>query len=70
MFKRSVQVSIVVTHLILLAWIVYILAYGGALSMNALILHFTGIGLLGVFSIIGTAKIEMFFFRKSVRKKK
>ncbi len=69
MFKKFIQLLILLIHFSLLAWILYILFYGGRISMDKMIYHFIGIGILGVFSIIGTAKIEMAFFTKEQKKR-
>ena len=49
------QTIIVVLHLVLLAWMIFVLYRGGQLTMKQMIMHFTGMALYGAFLIRGTA---------------
>jgi len=45
--KRSIQLIILIAHLILLQWILYTLYEGGVLPLTTVMLHFLGISVYG-----------------------
>jgi apolipoprotein N-acyltransferase len=46
-----VEFIILVAHLLLLRWIVYVLSKGGALPIEIVIMHFTGLAVTGALLI-------------------
>lgn len=52
---RLQQLLILVAHLVLLKWILYVLNNGGLMQMQAVLLHFFGMSLYGAMLIRGTA---------------
>lgn len=49
--RRMVEFVILVAHLLLLKWILYILSEGGALPVELVIAHFVGLGMAGALLI-------------------
>ena len=49
--RRMVEFVILVAHLLLLKWIVYILSEGGALPVELVIAHFVGLAMAGALLI-------------------
>jgi hypothetical protein len=52
---RLQQLFILLAHLLLLKWMFFTLSESGVLSMEKVLLHFTGMGLYGAALIRGTA---------------
>ncbi|MBP9674154.1 MAG: hypothetical protein KBD63_03590 [Bacteriovoracaceae bacterium] len=50
---------ILIAHLLLLKWILYVLSEGGRLSLKTNLLHFTGMALFGAILIRGTSYLSM-----------
>ncbi len=46
-YYRFEQVLIIALHLILLKWMFYVLSEGGAMKVEAMILHFAGMAVYG-----------------------
>lgn len=57
--------AIVVLHLILLKWILFVLGEGAVLTVQEMIMHFTGIGIYGALLIRGCAWIAQKRYEKS-----
>ena len=53
---RLQQFLILVLHLVLLYWIIYVLQNTGRMQMTEVILHFLGMSALGAALIYGTAQ--------------
>jgi apolipoprotein N-acyltransferase len=49
--KRLVELIILVIHLLLLKWILYVLFEGGALPIEIVIMHFMGLAVTGALLI-------------------
>jgi apolipoprotein N-acyltransferase len=49
--QRSMQLLILVAHLVLLQWILYTLYEGGVLPFKTLLFHFAGISIYGALLI-------------------
>lgn len=49
--KRLVELIILVVHLLLLRWIIYVLSEGGALPIEIVIMHFMGLAMSGALLI-------------------
>lgn len=49
--KRLVELIILVVHLALLKWILYVLSEGGALPIELVIMHFMGLAVSGALLI-------------------
>lgn len=69
-FYRFQQLIILLAHLALLAWILYTLSEAGAMSTEAVLLHFTGMSIFGAVLIRGTAAWARHHYVKSVKKKR
>jgi hypothetical protein len=48
----------------------YLLSFGGGFVMSEILLHFTGIGILGFLLIRGTSYIEFRRFKNEQRRRK
>ena len=49
--KRMVELIILITHLLLLRWIVYVLSEGGVLPIEIVVAHFMGLAVSGALLI-------------------
>jgi apolipoprotein N-acyltransferase len=49
--RRLVEFGILVAHLVLLKWILYVLGEGGVMPIEALVAHFAGIAIAGALLI-------------------
>jgi|GEM_PF-4041859 len=67
--KQLTKVFITVIHLILLAWILYVLSYGGGMRLKEVAFHFLGFSTLAFLIIRGTSYIEMKAFRKEMKRR-
>jgi len=56
---RLEQVLILVAHLALLKWILYVLYEGGTMSPTEILIHFVGMGAFGAALIRGTAYLGL-----------
>ena len=65
MIYRLQQFLILIVHLLLLGWIMYLLQDGGSMSLKMVTLHFSGITLLGAGLIFGTAQWAKYHHRKN-----
>lgn len=59
---------ILLAHLSMLVWLVWVIKNGGNFLMNEVALHFLGLSLMGFLLIRGTSAIEMKWFKDSKRK--
>lgn len=66
---KIIKFFILVAHLSMLVWLVWLLKVGGNMLMNEVALHFIGLSLMGFLLIRGTSAIEMKWFRDSKRRK-
>jgi archaellum biogenesis protein FlaJ (TadC family) len=69
MKELAKKIFIIGIHLVMLAWILYVLYEGGTLDTTSLLLHFTGLAIMGTVLIRGTAYIVKRDYENSVRKK-
>ena len=44
---RAEQLFILLAHLVLLAWMLYVLSQGGTMTTSTLLIHFSGMALYG-----------------------
>lgn len=66
--QRSVQLVILIAHLVLLKWILYTLYQGGVLPFETLLYHFLGISIYGALLIRTCAYIYKRQYLKELEK--
>lgn len=66
--QRSIQLVILVAHLVLLKWILYTLYQGGVLPFETLLYHFLGISIYGAVLIRTCAYIYKRQYLKELEK--
>ena len=65
MIYRIQQLLIFIIHLVLLSWILFILHESGQMPMKLVLLHFTGMAILGAGLIFGTAQWAKYHHHKN-----
>lgn len=68
-FYRLQQALILVLHLILLWWIIFVLQNTGSMQVMEVIYHFSGMSALGAGLIYGTAQWAKYHHEKEIRQK-
>lgn len=66
--QRSIQLVILIAHLVLLKWILYTLYQGGVLPFETLLYHFLGISIYGAVLIRTCAYIYKRQYLKELEK--
>jgi len=69
-FYRFQQLVILLAHFALLGWILYTLSEAGAMTTQAVLMHFIGMSVFGALLIRGTAAWARHHYVKSVKKKR
>ena len=67
-FYRIQQAIILIIHLLLLAWIIFVLRNTGTMDMTTVILHFCGMSASGAGLIYGCAKWAKYHHQKELKK--
>ncbi len=70
LFYRIQQVLIFVIHIVLLAWIYWLLQNTGNLSTEKVLIHFTGIGTYGALLIRGCAAWAKYHHLKEINQQR
>lgn len=68
-FYRFQQALILILHLLLLWWMVYVLQNTGSMEMMEVIYHFLGMSALGAGLIYGCAQWAKYHHQKEIRQK-
>jgi len=63
------NIFILLTHLLLLGWIIFVLQKAGAWAFTSVMLHFMGLALYGTLLIILSAKGIKYFHLKELKSK-
>jgi hypothetical protein len=61
---RLMQLLILILHLVMLKWILYVLSEGGVMTFNTIVIHFAGLALYGA-SLI---RFCAFYFKRRFEK--
>ena len=69
-FYRIQQAIILIIHLLLLAWIIYVLRNTGSMDTMSVIFHFVGMSTTGAGLIFGSAKWAKYHHEKELKKNK